>query len=282
MNPAINSVGFSARSLIKPILKPVLIRALNLIRCLLPVQSPVPIFVYHSLDESGSKISLSPEIFRCQMEFLHSRGYRVYTVSEYTKLIKEGGKIAKLAVVLTFDDGYANFLTAAAPVLREYGYRATVYIPVDFIGRQSDFTSLVDLPLLSGNEIRNLAEEGFEIGSHSLSHSNLAKLTIDQARNEIVRSKCVLEDLTGKEVRTFSYLRGDYNWDIVELVKEAGYQAAVGLRTGNRNTIADIHTLYRIAIGPRDSLDYFRLALGPLFNLYWRLFKIKYKPPGVI
>ncbi|MEA1927339.1 MAG: polysaccharide deacetylase family protein, partial [Candidatus Auribacterota bacterium] len=151
------------------------------------MQSPITILAYHSLDESGSVISLSPEIFRRQMEFLHSRGYRVYTVSEYVKLIEEGGKIATPAAVLTFDDGFTNFLTEAAPVLREYGYRATVYIPTDFIGRRSGFTSLVDLPILSGKEISNLAGEDYEIGSHSLSHSNLSGLTIGQARIEVVR-----------------------------------------------------------------------------------------------
>lgn len=275
MTLLVNSAGPSVRSLIKPVLKPALISTFNLLSFLLPVQFPIPIFAYHSLDESGSVISLSPEIFRRQMKFLHSRGYRVYTVSEYVKLIEGGGEIARPAVVLTFDDGFANFLTEAAPVLREYGYRATVYIPTDFIGRRSDFTSLVDLPLLSGQEISNIAEEGFEIGSHSMSHSNLAGLAIGQARNEVVRSKEILEDLTRKEVRTFCYPRGDYNREIVELVKEAGYQAAVSLKVGNRNSIADRHTLHRIAINPRDSLDYFRLALGPLFNLYYRLFKIK-------
>jgi peptidoglycan/xylan/chitin deacetylase (PgdA/CDA1 family) len=275
MNREVNSAGFSVRSLIKPVLKPALIRTFNLLSFLLPVRSPIPILAYHSLDESGSVISLSPEIFRCQMEFLHSRGYRVYTVSEYAKLIKGGEKIATPAVVLTFDDGFANFLTEAAPVLREYGYRATVYIPTDFIGQRSAFTSLVDLPILSGSEIRNLAGEGFEIGSHSLSHSNLTRLAMNQVRNEIERSKGELENLIGKEVRTFCYPRGDYNHEIAELGKDAGYQAAVSLRPGNRNSITAIYTLYRIAIGPRDSIDYFRLVLSPLFNLYYRLFKIK-------
>jgi len=179
------------------------------------------------------------------------------------------------SVVLTFDDGFANFLSEAVPVLRKYGYPATIYIPTGFIGRWSGFTSLVDLPLLSGNEIRNLAEEGFEIGSHSFNHSNLAGLAPDQARNEIERSKKVLEGLTGKEVKTFCYPRGDYNREVVKLVKEADYRSAVTLKCGNINSIADILALYRIAIGPRDSMDYFRLALGPLFNLYCRLFKIK-------
>lgn len=274
MTQAVNSAGFSVRSLIKPVLKPALIRTFNLLRFLLPVRSPIPILAYHSLDKSGSVISLSPEIFRCQMEFLHSRGYRVYTVSEYIKLIKEGGAIARPAVVLTFDDGFANFMIEAVPVLRECGYRGTVYIPTDFIGQQSDFTSLVDLPLLSGQEISNLAEEGFEIGSHSMSHSNLAGLSPDRARNEIVRSKGVLEDLTGKEVMTFCYPRGDYDREIVELVEEAGYQSAVSLRPGNRNDVDDLYKLNRVTIGVRDSLAYFNMTLGPLFNIYNRLFKL--------
>jgi peptidoglycan/xylan/chitin deacetylase (PgdA/CDA1 family) len=274
MNHVINSAGFSVRSLIKPVLKPAIIRTFNLIPHLLPLRSPVSILAYHSLDESGSVISLSPEIFRCQMEFIHSRGYLVYTVSEYIELIKEGGKIVRPGVVLTFDDGFANFMTEAVPILREYGYRATVYIPTEFIGRRSDFTSLVDLLLLSDNEIKHLAEGGFEIGSHSLSHSNLAGLASDQARNEIVRSKEVLEALTGKEVRTFCYPRGDYNREIVELIKEAGYQSAVSLRPGNRNDIDDIYTLHRITIGPRDSIAYFSMTLGPLFNIYNRIFKL--------
>ena len=274
MNRAANSVGFSVRSLIKPVLKPALIRTFNLLSFLLPVRSLIPILAYHSLDKSGSVISLSPEIFRYQMEFLHSRGYRVYTVSKYIKFIKEGGEITRPAVVLTFDDGFANFLTAAAPVLREYGYRGTIYVPANFIGRRSDFTSLVDLTILSGNEIRHLSEEGFEIGSHSLSHSNLTALALDQARNEVVRSKEILEDLTGKEVRTFCYPRGDYNREIVELVKAAGYQSAVSLRPGNRNAAEDLYILNRITIGPRDSLTSFSMTLGPFFNIYNRIFKI--------
>lgn len=275
MNRTVNPVVFSVRSQIKPVLKPVLICAFNLLRFLLPVQYPIPILAYHSLDESGSVLSLPPEIFRRQMEFLHLNGYQVYTAGEYAALLRKGLEASRPSVVLTFDDGYANFAETVVPVLRGYGYRATVYIQTDYIGKESAFTSILDLPLLSGAEIKRLSEEGFEIGSHTLSHSNLAGLALDQARNEIVRSKVVLEDLTGKEVRTLCYPRGDYNREIVELVKEAGYQAAVSLRVGNRNTIADIYTLSRITIGPRDGLDYFRLALGQLFNLYYRLFKIK-------
>ena len=275
MNQTINSAGFPDRSGIKQFLKPAVIGSFNLIRVILPVHSPIPILAYHSLDESGSVISLSPEVFRSQMEFIHRRGYRVYTVSQYTDLIKGGGKKGRSAVVLTFDDGFANFLTTAAPILREYGYRATIYIPTDFIGRRSDFTSLLDLPILSGSALRNLAEEGFEIGSHSLSHPDLTGLTSENARDEIVRSKKDLENLTGKEVKTFCYPRGYYNREVVKLVENAGYQSAVSLRAGNRNRRADIHSLYRIVLGPGDSLDYFRLVLGPFFNLYHRVFQIK-------
>jgi len=162
----------------------------------------------------------------------------------------------------------------AYPVLRKYDYRATVFIQTDFIGKRSSFTSDLDLPLMGREEIALLAVKGFEIGSHTLSHSSLPRISLPRAAIEIARSKEVLENLTGREVHSFCYPRGEYNREIIELVKKTGYQAAVTLNPGNKNSSDDLFALRRITIRPRDDLAYFRLALGPFFGIYNSWFQL--------
>lgn len=269
-----NLVSSILRSLAKPIAKPFFLNLFNLFQHCQSASSPTAILTYHSLDESGSVISLSPEKFYRQMKFLHSRGYRVYTLKEYAELLGKRQPVIKPSVVLTFDDGYANFMEEAYPILRKYNYRATVFIQTDYIGKRSSFTLDLDLPLMGPEAIALLAVEGFEIGSHTLSHSSLPRISLTRAEIEIARSKEVLENLTGRKVHSFCYPRGEYNREIIELVKKTGYQAAVTLNPGNKNSSDDLFALRRVTIRTRDELAYFRVALGPFFDIYNRWFQL--------
>src|SRR5215831_16583733 len=97
-------------------------------------QFPIPILTYHSIDDSGSVISTSPEVFRRQMECLHALNCKVISLKEFARVINEGAGLPRRTVVLTFDDGFRNFAAEAFPVLRRYGFQATVFLVTDTAG----------------------------------------------------------------------------------------------------------------------------------------------------
>jgi peptidoglycan/xylan/chitin deacetylase (PgdA/CDA1 family) len=107
-------------------------------------------------------------------------------------------------VVLTFDDGFANFAEEAWPILHRLAFKATVFAVVDRIGQTADWLSSGDRPrLMNMATLRQLAGQGVEIGSHTLTHPRLAALPVTAQRREIADSKKKLEDSLGQAVLHF-------------------------------------------------------------------------------
>lgn len=271
-------VNRSWRGVLKPVVRPLLLEIFNLAGAVWRGPLPTPILAYHSLDESGSQISLSPAIFRRQIEYLASRGYRTLALSEYRQCLEEGKDPPQPSVVLTFDDGYCNFLEEGYPILQSYGYRATIFIQTDFIGKRSTFSRDLSLPIMGENDIRWLAAEGCEIGSHTCSHPALTKIPISEARREIFSSREVLTVVTEEEVTSFCYPFGDYDCRTERLVAESGYRSAVTLEPGNKNGPEVLFSLRRIVIGPKIVPAYFKLILGNNFDIYNRVFQLSLRP----
>lgn len=178
-----------------------------------------PILMYHHIDERAQewKMSVSPESFARQMEFLKTHGYRVLSFVEYARLLKAGKKIPKKSIVITFDDGYQDNFTNAYPVLHKMQFPATIFMQIDGIGRAGYLTS-EDLAIMSENHI--------DIGSHTLHHAFLPSVISEVAREEIFESKDKLEEILGKPVLVFAYPGGGHTPESVELVQEAQYEAA--------------------------------------------------------
>src|SRR5262245_52155952 len=132
----------------------------------------IPILSYHSIDESGSVISTRPERFARQMGWLAEHGYQSMTVSELLAMYGAGQRARpQKPVVITFDDGFRNVHTVAAPILQRFGFRATVFVTVNYCGGRNDWpTQSVSVPrgsLLDWDEIRALSRSGMEIGAHT-------------------------------------------------------------------------------------------------------------------
>jgi peptidoglycan/xylan/chitin deacetylase (PgdA/CDA1 family) len=131
------------------------------------------ILTYHSIDGSGSAVSVSPSSFRRQIEWLAAEGVRVVSLAELPALPPESR-----AVALTFDDGIANLDAEAAPVLQANGMTATVFVVTNRVGKdnrwegRSRYRSPA-LPLLGWDELGRLASRGWGIGSHSRTHCRL-------------------------------------------------------------------------------------------------------------
>lgn len=167
-------------------------------------QPPSLILTYHSLDVSGSPISLAPERFRHQMEWLAN--------SETSVVPLEQAVRTRGAVALTFDDGIRNFRDIALPVLDEFELPATVFVVTGYCGRTNRWPTqpshIPTLGLLSWSEIEELARHGVEFGAHTVTHPNLARLEPVAAAAEMRESRIDLEDRTGRSVRTFAWPYG--------------------------------------------------------------------------
>lgn len=209
----------------------------------------IPIITYHSIDNSGSIVSTSPELFRRQMATLNAAGYKTLTLAELAGDLQAGRWPSQKSVVLTFDDGFENFYTEAAPVLNEYSYSATVFLVTSKCGEFNDWAgnppNLPRSPLLSWNQIRELSDTGIEFGSHTMTHPELTTTSPDITTREVTRSKAVIEDAIGSPVVSFAYPFGRFTSDVRRLVADT-YDAACSTSLGRMRRNSDMHALQRI------------------------------------
>ncbi len=237
-----------------------------------PSAGSVPIITYHSVDCSGSPISLSPDVFREQIAWLSGKGFKTLTLADYARKLISGTRTFPGRVVITFDDGFVSLLDNAVPTLEEFGYQATIFIPAGLAGRESDFSSGLKATLLNWKQAAFLAESGFEIASHSITHPRLGKIDPLRAAEEISGSREIIREELGLEVSTFCYPYGDWTPSVADMVRDAGYLAAVTLRPGNLNRLEDIFCLRRVVPSPHTTMRHFQLMLGSRYNTYLRWF----------
>jgi peptidoglycan/xylan/chitin deacetylase (PgdA/CDA1 family) len=165
------------------------------------------------------------------------RTFRVVSLSEVFRLARSGQAVPPRTAAVTFDDCYHNNL-AAAEVLAQHELPATFFVPASFVGTNHTFPwDRHQRPLsnLTWDDLRVMADMGFEIGSHTLTHPNLATLALAEARHEIANSRKVIEERLGRPVRWFAYPFGGpehFREDFLPLVAEAGYVGCVSAHGG--------------------------------------------------
>jgi peptidoglycan/xylan/chitin deacetylase (PgdA/CDA1 family) len=162
------------------------------------------ILMYHSIDGAGSVISTSADEFERQLTAIAASGVDVVSLSDIRK--KRG------AVAITFDDGFRNFRTKAAPALERFGFPASVFVVSGFCGRDNQWpgqsASVPVLPLMDWAEVREIAERGFGIGAHTINHPDLSSLSHDEAAQEMTGCKAEIEQRLGRAVTEFAYPYG--------------------------------------------------------------------------
>jgi peptidoglycan/xylan/chitin deacetylase (PgdA/CDA1 family) len=212
-----------------------------------PVDRRFPrILMYHMIADArpGARFNglrVAPQMFERQLRWLSEQGWHSFTVSE---LVQQAGSLPAKAFAITFDDGYADNLHRALPLLRKYRCKATLYLVVERLGRDWSVQrkahhnqgELGREPKLSDAQVRELLDSGcFELGSHSLTHANFERLDEEAVRRELVASKQELEQRFGRPVTSFAYPFGLYRPAQVALVEQAGYRSAVTTREGIDN-----------------------------------------------
>jgi peptidoglycan/xylan/chitin deacetylase (PgdA/CDA1 family) len=202
---------------------------------------------------------LPAETFCEQVAQMRAYGFDGISVGEALKRQANDTPV----VAITFDDGCESDLTAAAPALEEVGFRATFYLVAGVLGQ---------IGYLSPRQARQLAERGFEIGCHSMSHRFLTDLNSVELRLEMVEAKQELEDILGSPVVHFSCPGGRWNSRVAEAAKEAGYKSVATSRIGMNTTSSDRFRLARMAVHRgTNSIDLLRSCQGSgLFPLQAR------------
>jgi len=166
------------------------------------------ILTYHSIDDSGSAISVPPARFRCQMEWLLSEGVQVVPMDDLLRLPD-----SSRAAALTFDDGIGNLVTEGLPVLEDLGWSAMVFVVTGRVGTDNRWHTagrrrVPTLPLLGWDELARLEARNWTIGSHSRNHRRLPDCTDTQLDEELQGAAEDLESALGTRPGWFAYPYG--------------------------------------------------------------------------
>jgi O-antigen biosynthesis protein len=235
------------------------------------------ILMYHGVSPyTGRRFRefvVTPARFEEQMAYLADNDFRVCTVSELLELRSKPQPPPERVVALTFDDAFQELAIHAIPVLDRFGFRATIYVPTAFIGDSSRWLERISegaRRLLTGEELRDLASSGIELGAHSHTHAALDVLPLAAARNEVELSKHVLEETILREVCTFAYPFGYESPLLRSVVAGAGYGSAcrVGYAISPRNE--DVYGLSRLPVGGGDGIDRFAALVSGRVTLRGR------------
>ena len=231
----------------------------------------VPILMYHSISNTENKafraFTVSKDLFSEQMKYIHQHNYTPITVQQFILArLKQGLPLPEHPVILTFDDGFADFLTAALPVLQQYSFTATLYITTAFVGSTSRWLQRegeADRPMLSWEQVREVQRAGIECGGHTLHHPQLDLLTNTAVREEVVGCKEALEQHLGQEITSFAYPFGYYTPKVKQIVREAGYTSACAVKHAMSSERTDPLALTRLMVKPEITVDVFgRLLTG--------------------
>jgi len=178
----------------------------------------------------------------------------------------EAGNSGRRLVGLTFDDGSADLLHTALPVLEELGFSATVFVIAGMLGGKNTWEhvheSHPELNLLTADEVREVSERGIEVGSHTMTHRRLADLDPAAVNQEVNDSRHVLGEVLGEEVEGLSYPYGSNSDTVIEAVHRAGYDYSCAW---NEQDEWHRYSLPRIPVSEKDDL----LRFAAKLRIYW-------------
>ena len=212
-------------------------------------QYTVPILTYHSFSPvvtRGDLLSVSSDHFEQQMAYLKNNGYHVISLDELADGIVAGRDFPHNTVVITIDDGYQNNYQYAYPILKKYGFPATIFLITNFMDASVDF--------LTWAEVKEMAGHGISFGSHTKNHVYLPSVSnAALLQEEVVGSKEMLERQLGHRVTHFCYPLGGFSEESKAVIEKAGYRSACvtnrGYSPGNKS---DLYELHRISVRDKD------------------------------
>jgi peptidoglycan/xylan/chitin deacetylase (PgdA/CDA1 family) len=189
----------------------------------------VPVLVYHNLAaQDKGRLTLAARSFDAQIRQLHAEGFQALRLADFLAFTTGRRQLPRKSVLLTFDDGYKSFVQYARPILKDYGYGATLFVYSDFLGGGS---------ALSWQDLRALTEQGFDVQAHSKSHGNLRRA---EGESEAAYAKRIEAELAfphtlftkhlGRPSTVLAYPFGEMDDELLPYVAKFGYSAAFTVR----------------------------------------------------
>lgn len=188
----------------------------------------VPVLSYHKFAEkSTDKMTVSREAFESQMNLLRERGFRVVTLDQLFDFMEYRAQLPEKSVVITIDDGWRSTYDIAMPILKKYGFPATIFV----------YTQLITggAKTLSWEQLREMAEQGIDVQAHTATHRNLllqkdketAEEYLASLQRELLESSRIIEQKFGKRPKYLAYPYGDTNGLVIALLRQDGYRGAL-------------------------------------------------------
>jgi peptidoglycan/xylan/chitin deacetylase (PgdA/CDA1 family)/glycosyltransferase involved in cell wall biosynthesis len=215
----------------------------------------VPVLLYHRVVRTPPRGSchglwVTTQQFESQLRSLQRRGFQAITFRQFDQHRRSGRRLPPKPVILTFDDGYEDNYTEAFPLLKKYGMAAVIFVVTD--QRRTNFWDCNEppVPLMTDDRLRELSSYGIEIGSHTVTHLNVAQADSYRLVEELRSSKQSLEQILGQEVISFAYPYGAVTPQAKEFVRAAGYRYALAGNGGPERFCDDFLEIRRIQIFP--------------------------------
>lgn len=227
------------------------------------------VLCYHAVSERWpAALSVTPEDLERQLETLVGRGYRGATFSAAVRAPDRGRTVA-----VTFDDGYRSVIEHAHPILSALGLPGTVFVPTSFVGQEApmswpgigqwlDGPHEKEMTPMSWDELRRLADAGWEIGSHTVSHPRLTQLDDATLAWELGESRRVCELRMKRACESIAFPYGDHDGRVVQAADHAGYATAGTLPKLRIHAARELRWP-RVGIYHRDAGLRFRLKVSP-------------------
>ena len=189
----------------------------------------VPILVYHNISaQEKGKLSIASRTFDAQIKQLHAEGFQALSLADFMAFTAGRRQLPRRSVLLTFDDGYKSFTQYARPILKDYGFGATLFVYSDFLGGGS---------ALSWQDLRTLTEQGYDVQAHSKTHGNLRR---KEGESEAAYAKRIEAELAypqtlfkknlGRPSEALAYPFGEMDDELVPYVAKYGYTVAFTVR----------------------------------------------------
>jgi peptidoglycan/xylan/chitin deacetylase (PgdA/CDA1 family) len=230
---------------------------------------PVPILLYHSVSAVAApryrSWNIPPAQFAEQMAYLRDHGFTPITITHFAEAIRGHRRLPAKPIAITFDDGFADFYSGALPILQTFNFPATLYIATGYIGATSRWLSAEGeglRPMMTWSQVSECAAARIECGAHSHTHRQLDLLSLGIAREEIARSKAILEYQLGHEITSFAYPHGHFTTAVRRAVQAANFSSACAVRQVMSSTVDDPWALGRIVVMPETTLPQFGALLA--------------------
>ncbi len=213
----------------------------------------IPVLTYHRFgDNCDSPLCMPADVFERQMRYLKANGFHTVTPEELLAFLHYRQPLPQKSVWITMDDGYRSTYNVAYPILKKYGFTATMFVYTEFVGASR--------LAVTWNHLREMKANGFSIGSHTVTHSDLTKprsyestdAFIARVRQELGASKQVIDKKLGQRTIVLAYPFGYYDRRAVNLAHEAGYKLAASVRRGGNPFFANPLALRRDQVLKRD------------------------------